>query len=104
MTQELVAGSIAYKAGVVASDEREAGVRAVLNLGHTIGHAIEAATGFRRWSHGEAVALGLRAALWLSGKLCGLAAAEEQAGAGTPRRPRAARTSHRRDRAGRRAT
>ena len=39
---------VAYKAGVVASDEREAGQRAVLNLGHTIGHAIEAATGFRR--------------------------------------------------------
>ena len=58
MAQELVAGSIAYKAGVVERDEREVGVRAVLNFGHTIGHAIEAATGFRRWSHGEAVALG----------------------------------------------
>jgi 3-dehydroquinate synthase len=80
VTQELVAGSIAYKAGVVESDEREAGVRAVLNLGHTIGHAIEAATRFRRWSHGEAVALGLRAALRLSAELCGLPAADEQAG------------------------
>ena len=80
VTQELVAGSIAYKAGVVESDEREAGQRAVLNLGHTIGHAIEAATGFRRWSHGEAVALGLRAALRLSGRLCGLPAADERAG------------------------
>jgi 3-dehydroquinate synthase len=80
VTQELVAGSIAYKAGVVESDEREAGQRAVLNLGHTIGHAIEAATGFRRWSHGEAVALGLRAALRLSGELCGLPAADERAG------------------------
>ena len=80
VTQELVAGSIAYKAGVVESDEREAGQRAVLNLGHTIGHAIEAATGFRRWSHGEAVALGLRAALRLSGRLCGLPVADERAG------------------------
>lgn len=80
VTQELVAGSIAYKARVVESDEREAGQRAVLNLGHTIGHAIEAATGFRRWSHGEAVALGSRAALRLSGRLCGLPAADERAG------------------------
>lgn len=80
VTQELVAGSIAYKARVVESDEREAGQRAVLNLGHTIGHAVEAATGFRRWSHGEAVALGLRAALRLSGRLCGLPAADERAG------------------------
>lgn len=80
VTQALVAGSIAYKAGVVESDEREAGQRAVLNLGHTIGHAIEAATGFRRWTHGEAVALGLRAALRLSGELCGLPAVDERAG------------------------
>ncbi len=80
VTQELVAGSIAFKAGVVESDEREAGRRAVLNFGHTIGHAIEAATGFRRWSHGEAVALGLRAALRLSHELCGLPATDEQAG------------------------
>ena len=80
VTQALVAGSITYKAGVVESDEREAGRRAVLNLGHTIGHAIEAATGFRRWTHGEAVALGLRAALRLSGELCGLPAADERAG------------------------
>jgi 3-dehydroquinate synthase len=80
VTQELVAGSIAFKAGVVESDEIEAGRRAVLNLGHTIGHAIEAATGFRRWSHGEAVALGLRAALRLSGELCRLPEAEEGEG------------------------
>jgi 3-dehydroquinate synthase len=80
VTQGLVAGCVAYKAGVVESDERESGRRAVLNLGHTIGHAIEAATGFRLWSHGEAVAFGLRAALRLSGELCGLPAAEEEAG------------------------
>ena len=60
-------------------DEREAGLRAVLNFGHTIGHAIEAATGFRRFSHGEAVGLGLHAALRLSGELAGLPEAEEQA-------------------------
>ena len=79
VTQELVAGSIQYKAGVVERDEREAGLRAVLNFGHTIGHAIEAATGFRRFSHGEAVGLGLHAALRLSGELAGLPEAEEQA-------------------------
>ena len=63
----LVAASVRFKAAVVGEDEREqSGRRAVLNLGHTIGHAIEAAAGFERYSHGEAVGLGLRAALWLS--------------------------------------
>ena len=78
VTQELVAGSIQYKAGVVERDERESGLRAVLNFGHTIGHAIEAATGFGRFSHGEAVGLGLHAALRLSGELAGLPEAEEE--------------------------
>ncbi len=55
------------KLEVVAADERDSGRRAVLNLGHTVGHAIEAATGYRRYRHGEAVALGLLAALRLSG-------------------------------------
>ena len=54
------------KLDVVAADERDAGRRAVLNLGHTVGHAIEAATGYERYRHGEAVALGLLAALRLS--------------------------------------
>jgi shikimate kinase / 3-dehydroquinate synthase len=54
------------KIGVVASDERDSGRRAVLNLGHTVGHAIEAATEYRRYRHGEAVGLGLLAALRLS--------------------------------------
>ncbi len=55
------------------ADEREdTGARAVLNLGHTVGHAIEAATAFSRYTHGEAVGLGLRASLWLSQCLCGL--------------------------------
>ncbi|HTX68082.1 MAG TPA: 3-dehydroquinate synthase [Thermoleophilia bacterium] len=79
VTQELVADSIAYKAAVVERDERESGLRAVLNFGHTIGHAIEAATAFRRWSHGEAVALGLHGALRLSGELAGLREADERA-------------------------
>jgi 3-dehydroquinate synthetase len=56
------------KIEVVASDERDSGRRAVLNLGHTVGHAIEAATGYERYRHGEAVGLGLLAALRLSGQ------------------------------------
>jgi shikimate kinase/3-dehydroquinate synthase len=55
------------KLEVVAADERDEGRRAVLNLGHTVGHAIEAASGFGRYRHGEAVGLGLLAALRLSG-------------------------------------
>ncbi len=55
------------KLDVVAADERDSGRRAVLNLGHTVGHAIEAATGYERYRHGEAVAIGLVAALRLSG-------------------------------------
>jgi shikimate kinase/3-dehydroquinate synthase len=55
-----------YKCEVVAADERDGGRRHVLNLGHTVGHAIEAATGYERYRHGEAVGLGLLAALRLS--------------------------------------
>ena len=51
----------------MAADERDAGRRQVLNLGHTIGHALEAVTGYARLRHGEAVSLGLLAALRLSG-------------------------------------
>ena len=51
-----------------ASDERDAGRRQVLNLGHTIGHAIEAATLYGRYRHGEAIGIGLLAALRLSGR------------------------------------
>jgi shikimate kinase/3-dehydroquinate synthase len=56
------------KLAVVASDERDAGRRQVLNLGHTIAHAIETVTDYARFRHGEAVALGLLAALRLSGQ------------------------------------
>jgi 3-dehydroquinate synthase len=78
----LVAACVGEKLSVVAADEREeSGARALLNLGHTIGHAIEAATAFARYSHGEAVGLGLRAALRLSQRLCGLSAGEAARGA-----------------------
>lgn len=58
---------IATKLAIVAADERDAGARQVLNLGHTVGHAIETVTGYDRYRHGEAVGLGLLAALALSG-------------------------------------
>ena len=54
-----VARSCEIKASIVGEDEREHGRRAILNFGHTFGHAIEAATGFERYLHGEAVALGM---------------------------------------------
>ena len=56
------------KLQVVAADERDGGLRQVLNLGHTVGHAIETSTGYGRYRHGEAVGLGLLAALRLSGQ------------------------------------
>jgi 3-dehydroquinate synthetase len=68
----------ALKARVVTEDEREAGLRAVLNLGHTLGHAIEAAQGYSGLRHGEAVALGMVAAFGLSARL-GIGTAEQQA-------------------------
>jgi shikimate kinase/3-dehydroquinate synthase len=64
----LVLGCLRTKLAVVAEDERDEGHRQVLNLGHTVGHAIEAATGYTRYRHGEAVALGLLCALRLSGR------------------------------------
>ena len=64
---ELVRRCAAYKAAVCLRDPHERGERAVLNLGHTFAHALEAAGEYRRLTHGEAVALGLLAALRLSG-------------------------------------
>ena len=57
------------KADIVADDEKEQGVRALLNLGHTFGHAIEAGTGYGNWLHGEAVATGMAMAADLSQRL-----------------------------------
>lgn len=64
-----IAWSCRIKAEIVAADEREADQRALLNLGHTFGHAIETATGYRDWLHGEAVATGMCMAADLSARL-----------------------------------
>ena len=66
---EAVARCCRAKADIVARDEREAGMRALLNLGHTFGHAIEAAAGYGVWLHGEAVAAGMVMAADLSNRL-----------------------------------
>jgi 3-dehydroquinate synthase len=62
----VIAGSVKLKAKIVAVDEREGGVRRNLNFGHTIGHALEAETGYRQFLHGEAVAWGMIAAVHLA--------------------------------------
>jgi 3-dehydroquinate synthetase/shikimate kinase len=67
-TPELVRRSAAFKAGVCLRDPYEAGERTILNLGHTFAHALEAAAGYEGITHGRAVALGLLAALRLSGR------------------------------------
>jgi len=67
--ERVVAGSCRLKARVVERDEQEAELRWVLNYGHTVGHALEAATGFRRWAHGEAVSLGIAAEARLAERL-----------------------------------
>ncbi|MBE9537446.1 MAG: 3-dehydroquinate synthase [Proteobacteria bacterium] len=63
---EAIERSCASKARIVAADEREGGLRAILNLGHTFGHAIETAQGYGNWLHGEAVATGMLLAMELS--------------------------------------
>jgi shikimate kinase / 3-dehydroquinate synthase len=68
LDRDLVVACARTKLAVVAADERDGGRRQILNLGHTVGHAIETVTGYRRYRHGEAVGLGLLAALRLSGQ------------------------------------
>ena len=77
LLQTLLERSAAAKARVVAADEREGGLRAILNYGHTLGHVVEALCGYGTWLHGEAVAIGMVAAGELSLEL-GLWAASEQ--------------------------
>jgi 3-dehydroquinate synthase len=64
--EKVIAASIRMKAGVVNQDERERGLRMILNLGHTVGHALEQATGYKTLLHGEAVGWGMVAALHLA--------------------------------------
>ncbi len=64
--EKVIAASIRMKAGVVNADEREGGLRMILNFGHTVGHALEQATGYKSLLHGEAVGWGMVAALYLA--------------------------------------
>jgi 3-dehydroquinate synthase len=64
--KRVVSASVAMKAEVVGIDERESGLRMILNFGHTLGHAIEAVTGFKKLLHGEAIAWGMLAAIHVS--------------------------------------
>jgi 3-dehydroquinate synthase len=75
---EIVSRSCEIKAEVVGADEREAGLREILNYGHTLGHAVEAVAGYGRYLHGEAVAIGMAAAASLGVRL-GLLPAETAA-------------------------
>ena len=61
----IIADAVRMKCEVVSADEREGGLRHILNFGHTFGHALEAETGYTRFLHGEAVAFGMRAAVYL---------------------------------------
>jgi 3-dehydroquinate synthase len=67
--ERVIAESVKMKAKVVSADERESGLRRVLNFGHTVGHALEAVTGYRRFLHGEAVAWGMIAATKIAAAL-----------------------------------
>lgn len=73
---EAIYRSCANKARVVAADEREGGLRAILNLGHTFGHAIETAQGYGEWLHGEAIAAGMVMAAEFSARLGWIGLAE----------------------------
>jgi 3-dehydroquinate synthase len=72
----IIADSVRMKCEVVSGDERENDHRRILNFGHTFGHALEAETEYRRFLHGEAVAFGMRAAIWL-GEHTGYCSAED---------------------------
>ena len=77
ITTEVVRRSVAIKADIVSRDERETlGIRVLLNYGHTIGHAIESATGYGRYLHGEAVSIGMMGAAYI-GEGIGLMSSDE---------------------------
>jgi 3-dehydroquinate synthase len=66
ITSEVVSRSAAIKARIVSEDEKEQGIRVILNYGHTIGHGLEAATNYERFLHGEAVSIGMMGAAMIS--------------------------------------
>ena len=66
LTEQMIPQATEVKAHIVAQDEKESGLRAILNFGHTFGHAVESVAGYGTFTHGEAVAIGMRAALYLS--------------------------------------
>jgi len=76
--EKVVDQSLRCKAAVVSRDEREGDLRKILNFGHTVGHAIEAASDYTRYLHGEAVAIGMVVAARLSRLHAGLAEADQQ--------------------------
>ncbi len=69
--EEAIYRGCQVKAAVVSQDEKEAGIRAILNYGHTIGHALEAVSAYRHYTHGEAVAIGMAGAARLSTRVLG---------------------------------
>ncbi|MFC7373164.1 3-dehydroquinate synthase [Fictibacillus iocasae] len=76
--QKAIVTGIQIKADIVRQDERENGVRALLNFGHTLGHAIEAELGYGKWTHGDAVAAGMRFALRVGAAVYGIPLIEEK--------------------------
>lgn len=76
LLESVIARCCEIKAEVVAMDEREIGPRAILNYGHTLGHALEKVGGYGRWLHGEAVAIGMHYAAHLSARVEGFAASD----------------------------
>ena len=76
--ERVIAASIGMKAEVVKKDERESGLRMILNFGHTVGHAFEQATGYKPLLHGEAVGWGMVAALAIARRRTTISAAQQQ--------------------------
>jgi len=66
VVERIISECVRIKAEVVSADERESNIRIILNLGHTVGHALETETGYSKFLHGEAVSLGMRAATYLA--------------------------------------
>lgn len=79
LVDRIIGESIRIKAEVVSADEKESGLRRILNFGHTFGHALEAETKYQRVLHGEAVSWGMRAATWLASDMEMLAADDRTA-------------------------